>query len=96
MKSWPKWATILIIAVVVLCCCAILSGVGVFVYNFSITSTSTPFSGFTAEPFHELTPTLLPGVFGTPPSDTAAENLNTLENNIVPNSDLRELAGRLK
>ncbi len=96
MKSWPKWTTALVIAVVVLCCCAILVGLGVLVYNYIITSTSTLFAGITNAPPQELTSTSLPGVFGTPPGETAAENLNILERNLVPSSDLRELAGRLK
>jgi len=96
MKSWPKLATVLVIAVVVLCCCTILVGLGVLGYNHIITIMSTPFAGITTVPLQELTSTPLPGVFGTPPGETAAENLKILESNLVPSSDLRELAGRLK
>ncbi len=95
MSSWPKWATALVIVIVIFCCCVILLGLGILGYNFANPATSTPFIGITDSPFQEPTPTALPLLFGTPPSQTAAENLNTLENNIVPNSDLRELAGRL-
>jgi hypothetical protein len=95
MNSWPKWATALIIGIVILSCCVIVLGVAVFVYNYSITGRPAPLTAITTEPFLEESPTPLPGVFGTPPSDTAAENLSALENNIVPSSDLDELAGRL-
>lgn len=57
---------------------------------------STPFAGITTAPLQELTSTPLPGVFGTQPGETAADNLKILESNLVPSSDLRELAGRLK
>jgi len=96
MKSWPKWATALIIVIVILSCCAILFVLGILINNYVIKSVSTPFAGMTSAPLFDQTPTPLPGVFDNPASETAAENLKTLESNIVPNADLRELAGRLR
>ncbi len=96
MKSWPKWATTLVIALVVLCCCAILVGLGILGYKYLYVRLSTPFDGVISAPLRDLTPTALPGVFGTPPGKSADENLKILESTLVPSSDLRELAGRLR
>jgi immune inhibitor A len=101
MNSWPKWVIALVIAVLILCCCAIIVGAGIlgftfFSINTVIKSTTIPFFDVTAGPYEEQTSTPLPGVFGTPPDETANENLRILENNLVPNADLRELAARLR
>ncbi len=97
MNSLPKWATALLISVTVLCCCAILSGMGVLAYNYAIPAISTPLAEITVQPIlEEPTSTSLPRVYDAPANETAVENLNLLENTLIPNSDLRELARRLK
>ena len=105
MKTVTGLVTILIVLLCgMLCClCLLLFGLGIGASFFSITDVDTngPDVAITVEPFErpeEPTPTLVAPFPDPRPeaSSVSTATLATLENTIIPESDLRELAQRLE
>jgi hypothetical protein len=109
MKSWPKWATYLIIGIIILCCLSIPAGLAINKFVISKPSTSIsknnqeiviPTQTAATERAPTSIPTdILPAYMSPTPAtnaDSAAiETWQTLENTNVPASNMRDLAEQL-
>ena len=90
---------IIIIAVLGVCCLCVAAVVGFFAWSTYRVANATEFAPFITEVFTPPTDTPVPVIVLTPPPTPvpgSSDTLQTLEDELIPTNDLRELAMRLQ